>query len=307
VRIAQQRVLRQSIPMIVGLGVLQLNTFLDGLVASWPTVVGPTILGHDYPLGVDAMATLTYAARLYEFPLGVFGIAVATAIFPQLAREVGDRARFAATIRRGLRLGLFIGIPASVGVILVRRPLVTVVLQGGAFDGSDSERVAVVLFAYATAIWSYSTTHLLVRAFYARREAMTAIRVAVAMGALNLTLNLVFVFATPLGVSGLAWSTAICSVIQTGILTRLLATRTGLLVDAAVRGSVGRTIVSTAAMGGVVWTVLALVPFERIGGQWISALLALGVAAGVGAAVHGAIARAWRMPELGWALGRDRA
>jgi putative peptidoglycan lipid II flippase len=306
VRTAQRRVLLQSIPMIIGLGVLQLNTFLDGLVASWPTLVGPTILGREYPLGVDAMATLTYASRLYEFPLGVFGIAIATAIFPQLAREVGDRSRFAATIRRGLRLGLFIGIPASVGVILVREPLVTVVLQGGAFDGGDSEKVAVVLFAYATAIWSYSTNHLLVRAFYARREPMTAVRIAVAMVGLNLTLNLVLVFGTSLGVAGLAWSTAVCSVIQSAVLIRVLAARTGELLDAAVRTSIVRTIGSTAAMGVVVWMLLAFVPFERLGSAWISALVALVVTAGAGAAVHGAIARAWRMPELAWALGRDR-
>jgi putative peptidoglycan lipid II flippase len=306
VRQAQRRVLLQSIPMIIGLGVLQLNTFLDGLVASWPTFVGPTILGHEYPLGVDAMATLTYASRLYEFPLGVFGIAIATAIFPQLAREVGDRDRFADTIRRGLRLGLFIGIPASVGVILVREPLVTVVLQGGAFDGGDSAKVAVVLFAYATAIWSYSTTHLLVRAFYARREPMTAVWIAVSMVGLNLTLNLVLVFGTSLGVAGLAWSTAVCSVIQSGILVRVLAARTGILLDAAVRRSIVRTIGSTAAMGVVVWALLEFVPFDRIGGAWVSSLVALVVASGAGAAVHGAISRSWRMPELGWALGRDR-
>ena len=65
--------------MILGLGVLQLNTFLDGLIAGWPAITGQsTIFGHDYPLGPKALATLTYAQRLYEFPLGVFGIAVAT-------------------------------------------------------------------------------------------------------------------------------------------------------------------------------------------------------------------------------------
>lgn len=307
VRIARRRVFRQALPMILGLGVLQLNTFLDSLVASWPTVVGPTILGRPYPLGVDALATLNYAARLYEFPLGVFGIAIATAIFPQLAREVGDRARFAATVRRGLRLGLFIGVPASVGVVLVREPLTEVVLLGGAFELSDAERVASVLLAYATAIWSYSTTHLLVRAFYARREPMTPVRVAVAMVGLNLTLNLLFVFATPLGVAGLAWSTAICSVIQTAVLARLLAVRTGRLFDPDVRRSIIRTVVSTGAMAAVVWPMLAFVPFDRVGGPWTAALVSLIVASGAGAATHAAIARAWRMSELGWALGRDHA
>lgn len=306
VAIARRRVFRQALPMIVGLGVLQLNTFLDSLVASWPTVVGPTILGHPYPLGVDALATLNYASRLYEFPLGVFGIAIATAIFPQLAREVGDRSRFAATVRRGLRLGLFIGLPASIGVILVRQPLTEVVLLGGAFDVADAERVAGVLLAYATAIWSYSTTHLLVRAFYARREPMTPVKVAMGMVGLNLTLNLVLVFGTDIGVAGLAWSTAFCSLVQTAILVRLLAARTGPLLDPEVRASIARTVLSTVAMTAVVWPVLAFVPFDLVGGPWLAALAALIVASGIGAAVHAAIARAWSMPELGWALGRDR-
>ena len=135
---------------------------------------------------------------------------------------------------------------------------------------------------------------------------MTAVRIAVAMVGLNLTLNLVLVFGTSLGVAGLAWSTAVCSVIQSAVLIRVLAARTGELLDAAVRTSIVRTIGSTAAMGVVVWMLLAFVPFERLGSAWTSALVALVVTAGAGAAVHGAIARAWRMPELAWALGRDR-
>jgi hypothetical protein len=95
-------------------------------------------------------------------------------------------------------------------------------------------------------------------------------------------------------------------VIQSAILVRVLAARTGILLDAAVRRSIVRTIGSTAAMGVVVWALLAFVPFDRIGGAWVSSLVALVVASGAGAAVHGAIARSWRMPELGWALGRDR-
>lgn len=305
-RIARRRVLQRSLPMMVGLGVLQLNTFLDGLIASWPTVVGPTILGHPYPLDVDAMATLGYAARLYEFPLGVFGIALATAIFPQLSREAEDPARFAATVRRGLRLGLFLGIPASAGVILVREPLTRVVLLGGAFDTEDASRVAAVLLAYATAIWSYSTTHLLVRAFYARREPMTPVRIAVSIVALNLALNLLLVFGTSLGVSGLAWSTAACSVVQTIVLARMLSARAGTLFDAEVRRSAIRTIVSSTLMVVVVIAVLELVPFDRFGGAWTSSLLALATASVVGGLVHLGIARRRGMPELAWALGRDR-
>ncbi|MEE2972615.1 MAG: murein biosynthesis integral membrane protein MurJ, partial [Planctomycetota bacterium] len=305
-RLARRRVLLRSLPMMLGLGVLQVNTLLDGLIASWPNVVGDTILGRPYPLDDRAMADLTYAMRLYEFPLGVFGIAIATAIFPQLSREVGDRARFAATIRRGLRLGLFLGIPASVGVILVREPLTEVVLLGGAFDVADAGRVSTILLAYATAIWSYSTTHLLVRAFYARREPMTAVRVAMAIVALNFVLNVTLVFGTSLGVAGLAWSTAICSVVQTALLATLLSRRSGALIDRGVLDSVGRTLISTGVMAIVVGGVLAWVPFDRLAGTWLAALIALAAASGLGAAVHLGLARLGRRPELDWALGRDR-
>ena len=305
VRASVRRAFQQSIPMMIGLGVLQLNTFLDGLIASWPTFVGPTILGHPYPLDDTAMATLGYAHRLYEFPLGVFGIAIATAIFPQLSREVGTPTAFAATVRRGIRLTMFIGIPASIGVILVRRPFAQVVLFGGAFDSEDVRKVAYVLLGYATAIWSYSATHLLVRAFYARREPMTAVRIAVAMVGLNVVLNIGLVFGTDLGVAGLAWSTAICAIIQTFVLLRCLERRTERLLDADVGRSVVETIVSSILMLVVVLVVLGLVSPVLPQDRWWSALVELTVATSVGAGVHLGLSRWRRRPELRWALGRS--
>lgn len=306
-RFGFRRVVFQALPMILGLGVLQLNTFLDGLIASWPTIVGPTILGYPYPLEDTAMATLGYAQRLYEFPLGVFGIAVATAIFPQLARERDDATRFAATLRRGLRLAMFIGLPASLGIAVVRRPFVAVVYEGMAFDAKDVEIVAFVLLGYAVAIWSYSINHILIRAFYARREPMTPVRIAIGMVLLNLTLNLTLVFTTPLGVAGLAWSTAICAMIQSLILGRVLASRSGTLADRLVVGSVLKTVICTVAMLVAVVVSKNTIPFEVITGTWFSALVELSSLAVIGGAVFIVTALALRMPELGWALGRDAA
>lgn len=300
-----RRVLTQALPMILGLGVLQVNTFLDGLIASWPTVVGPTIMGRPYPLPDTAMATLGYAQRLYEFPLGVFGIAVATAIFPQLAREHEHPTRFQDTLRRGLRLTMFIGLPASLGIALVRGPFVTVVYQGFAFDQSDVDRVAYVLLGYAVAIWSYSLNHVLIRGFYARREAMTPVRIAVAMVGLNLALNLALVFGTSLGVAGLAWSTAVCAILQSLILARVLSARVGRLADRTVVRSVAGTVGCTLAMLLAVGTVKWLIPFEDLdAGVWIRAAIELVALALIGGGTFVAIARLAGMPELGWALGR---
>lgn len=291
----------RALPMILGLGVLQLNGLVDGLVASWPTLVGPTILGTPYPLGEGSMAQLGWAQRLYEFPLGVFGIAVATAIFPALSRLAVDPAAFTATLRRGIRLVLFIGLPASAGLMLVAEPIAAVVLQGRAFTAENAAITASILLGYAPAVWAYSLNQVLVRAFYARGDAMTPVRVAVTLVGLNLALNLTLIW-TPLGIAGLAWSTAICALVQAAALGTLLSRRLDArLFDAAVGRSLLRSVLLTAAMAAAVGGTLLLLPaWDSWSGQALR--LAAGVAVGGGIVLIGAARLG--MPELGWSLGR---
>jgi len=275
-----RRVLRQAGPMIVGLGVLQLNTLLDGFIASYPTVVGDTIFGVAYPLTEGAMASVSFAQRLYQFPLGVFGIAVATAIFPLLARQADDAEGFAQILRQGLRLVVYIGLPASAGLILVRHELAVVILRGGDFTDAHAARVANVLLGYAPAIWAYSMTHVLARAFYAQGDAMTPVRVACGVVALNLVLNLLLIW--PLAEAGLAWSTAICAVVQCVLLLVLLARRTGFTIDAAVRRSWLRSAVAALAMT----VVVLLVHRIEFAGSWLGAVLQLSACVAAGAATY---------------------
>jgi putative peptidoglycan lipid II flippase len=295
-----REVLRLALPMIVGLGVLQLNTFFDGVIASYPSTVGPTILGRAYPLETGAMTVVSFAQRLYQFPLGVFGVALATAIFPALARQFDDESGFRTTLQRGLRLVMFIGLPASAGLVLVRRPLAAVFLEGGAFTASDSGQVARVLLGYGSAVWAYSTIHVLARAYYARGDSLTPLRVAMAMVALNLALNVTLIW-TPLREAGLAWSTATCAVIQMTLLLTLLRRRIGRLVDPAVVGSWARTAAMTAVMAACVAIVLWLL---GPGATWGGQVVALVAGTGTGVAVFVGAARALRMPELRWAVGR---
>ncbi len=298
---SMRRVLGQAWPMFIGLGVLQVNVFLDDLIASYPTTVGPTIFGIDFPLQEGALTAVNNAQRLYEFPLGVFGIAVATAIFPALARVNHDAARFADILRRGLRLVMFIGLPASAGLMLVREPLTAVIYQGAQFTAEDTRRVAFVLMGYAPAIWAYSMTHTLTRAFYARGDSMTPVKVAIGMVGLNLALNLSLIF-TPLREAGLAWSTAICSIVQVLILLRLTRRYAAHVIDRCVLTSWARTAGATAVMAGAVWSVSLLLPAGPHG--WGVTALHLLVLVGVGGAVVAGLARVMGMAELGWAVGR---
>lgn len=298
---AMRQVLRQSLPMILGLGTLQVNTLIDGLIASWPVIGGDTILGVAYPLVEGDMASLTFAQRLYQFPLGVFGIAVATAIFPLLARQASDADAFAATLRRGLRLVVFIGLPAGAGLLLVREPLAAAVFQGGVFDAGDAMTVAFILAGYAPAVWAYSMTHVLTRAFYARGDAITPVRVALAIVVINLVLNLVLIW-TPLNISGLAWSTALCAVIQVAVLLRLARRHVQRPVDEVVVGSWCRTLVLAAAMTAAVAAATPLAWTE--GGSWTDSLWALAILVPLGIAVVGLGGLLLGMPEVRWAIGR---
>jgi putative peptidoglycan lipid II flippase len=297
-----REVLRKSLPMLLGLGIFQVNTFIDGLVASWRTTVGPTILGQEFPLEEGSLTFLSYAQRLYEFPLGVFGVAIATAIFPALARESNDPARFVGTLRRGLRLSFFIGFPASVGLVLVREPLAAMVYQGGRFGPDDVRQVAFVLAMYAPAIWAYAMQQLATRAFYAVGDTSTPVRISVWMVFLNFALNMTLIW-TPLGVGGLALSTAACAVIQLAIMVRAMNRRMGgpgmPIVDAVTRGAFARTVAATAAMAAA--TGLASIAFPP-GGTWLLAVGETLVLAGIGAVSFTAASRLLKMPELGWAL-----
>lgn len=294
------QVMQQAWPMILGLGVLQLNTFLDGLIASYPTTVGPTIFGYDYPLDPGAMAALSYAQRLYEFPLGVFGIAVATAIFPALARAATETASFTDILRRGLRLVVYIGLPASVGLMLVREPLTAVVFQGGDFSSEETRRVAFILMGYAPAIWAYSMTHVLTRAFYAQGDSRTPVKVALGVVGLNLALNIILI-CTPLKVAGLAWSTAICAMLQVTILLRLVARHAPRPVERVVMKSWFMSAAMTTAMAFSVLTVKWLLPETS---TWSGQAIRLSALVFCGGATYALASLLLGRPELHWAIGR---
>ncbi len=293
-------VVKQAAPMALGLGVLQINTFVDGLIASYPTLVGATIFGIAYPLAEGSMGSLAFAQRLYEFPLGVFGISIATAIFPQLAREAHNLPAFCASLSRAMRLVMFIGLPASAGLIMLRTPLTAAVFQGGDFTIDDTARVATILMAFAPAIWAYSANHVLTRAFYARGETMTPVKISVSMVLLNFLLNITLIW-TPLGTAGLALSTAFCAVVQMIWMQHVLSQRIGTVITSEVRASWVRTAIITALM---VAALAAAMQFTPADSSWSTMVWTLAILTTIGGGVVAALAHLIKMPELRWALGR---
>ncbi len=301
-RAEAKAMLWRMVPVMIGLGTLQLNAFADTLIAMYPNWVGPTIFGYDYPLDESSNAVLFYAQRLYQFPLGVFGIAVATAAFPALSRVAKDKERFGEMLRRGVRLSLFIGLPASVGLMIVGGDLIRVMYSGFG-DGFSDEgivRASAVLMGYAVAVWAYSLNQLFTRAFYASGDTKTPMTIALVMVGFNVCLNVVLIWW--LREAGLAWSTAICAIGQTIALVIVARRRLGLVLFKGETRAFGLILlgsgVMAVALAGVVW-------MYREPASWIGELGRVLVLTGVGAAVYGVWSIMTKMNELGWLLARS--
>lgn len=299
--------IRRFVPVLLGLGTLQLSGLTDMLIAMWPIWVGPTVLGLAYPLDGASNAIIASSQKLYQFPLGVFGIAVAAAVFPMLSRAADEPARFEGILRRGLRLSFFIGLPASAGLLLVRDEVTMTLFGGGAsgFSPDGVARAAAVVLGFAPAVWVYSVNHVLTRAYYARGDTTTPMRVAVGAVGLNLLLNLALMW--PLREAGLAAATALSAAAQLATLAWLCPRKLGVrpLAD-----GVGRAVARVVLAAGVMAAAVALAGWAAglaMDGQtpWRIAAMTLAVKTIVGAVSYAVACRALGVPELGWLLHRS--
>ena len=298
--------LRRFLPVTISSGTMQLSVVADTLIAGYAVTFGDRLpWGTPYPVDASGGAILAYASRLYQFPLGVFGIAVATAVFPALARAHGQAGEFIRTLRHGVRLSLFIGLPATVGLVVVGHNLCSVVFSSEAGRAADVLRVAQVLAGYSVAVWAYSLTHVLNKAFYAAGDTKTPMRVSLATIACNIAVNLVLIW--PLKEAGLAWATMITATAQCFVLGVLASKRFAPeegLFDAETKRAVALTLLASVIMGAVLLFSSAVWPLGE-GASWAARALALARDTLVGIGVFGALALILRRQEVRWLLERN--
>jgi len=224
-----------------GAGVLQLSVMLDKgismLLAQGHDAQGKLIeyfhvFGHwvRYPMAEGAAARLNWAAVHVQFPLGVFAIALATAIFPKLSSDAHElnQAQFKGILRRGLEACLFIGLPASVGLIVVRDPATRLLFLHGKFTAEDARLVALSTALYSSAIWAFSVQQILSRAYYALHDTITPLVLSVITLIVNLAVEIPLLW-TPLAEGGMAAGTAVSFAIQSVVMLHMLRRRVGLL------------------------------------------------------------------------------
>lgn len=298
---AGRTVLTRFVPVVIGLGALQLSTVVDQVIAMWPTWVGPTMFGQPVPLDEASNSILSAASRFYQFPLGVFGLAVATAVFPLLNRTAGDPDAFVAMLRRGIRLSLVIGVPASVGLVLVADDLTRVMLSGGehAFSDEGTRRAAWVLVGFAPAVWAYSLNNVVTRAFYAKGDTGTPMRVSLA--AVTMAVGLNFTLIWWFREAGLAWATSISATMQCVVLMVLFARRHGPIIDPATLRGAANILVCSGVMAALLLGLRATLPTPQ---GWSGHALRLGLMVPAGGIAFLVAAMVLRLPELRWLVQR---
>lgn len=203
-----RRILKLMPPALFGSSVAQINLLFDTLIASF--------------LVTGSVSWLYYSDRLVEFPLGVFGIALATVILPKLSRDVARASpeTFSHTLDWGLRLVLLIAVPASLGLALLAGPVLATLFQYGAFSGQDTAMAARSLMAYALGLPAFLLIKVLVPGFYARMDAKTPVKIGVVAMFANLVCSLLLVL--PLAHAGLALATSVSAYVNGGLLLHRL-------------------------------------------------------------------------------------
>jgi putative peptidoglycan lipid II flippase len=277
------RVLALMGPRVLGLGVVQIN-FVFNIILADRMVTG-------------SLAALTYAFTLMFFALGVIGQSVGAAVFPTLAAlaAAGDMDGFKDRLARAMRGVLFLALPATVALIALGEPLVTVLYQRGEWTAEDTAATAWALAFYATGIAGFALLEVLSRAFYALADTWTPVRVGVAAMLANIALSLVFIqFIGEPGslargpFAGLALANALTTLLEALALWWLLRRRIGGVNDSYVLDGAARAGLAALAMGAVMLLLSAALD---------GALLTLMVGAAAGGAVFFGSAAALRLDE----------
>ena len=189
------RLFRQMGPVLFGLSITQLNAIIDSLLAWWlaqPVDQLPSIL-RSLQLQEGTASALYLGQRLFQFPLGVFGIALGTVLFPRFARHAsaGDSRELGRDIIHGLQLVLVVGIPASMGLWLLSEPITNLLFRHGAFGAHDAELTARMIACYGVGVVVFCGLLIVNRVFYAADDQITPVRHGMVSVGINIILNIV--------------------------------------------------------------------------------------------------------------------
>lgn len=277
-----RRVLVLMLPVTISLGLINFNLVINSFFGS--------LVSEQAPAAIDK------AFRIYQLPQGIFSVAIATVLFPTLARfaNAGEMDDLRSTMANGMRQILFVLVPAAAAILVLSEPMIRLVYERGEFGAGETEVVATALFWFAFSLPANGLFLLLTRTFFSLQRPW--IPTWIALGNLVLTAGAAWALYD-LGVGGIVASTAIAtaaSVIAQGVILRRLLNglEMGRLISASIRITIAAA--ALAAISWIVWDVLDELLGRGLLGQIVS--LSVGLAAGL--AVYLSVAKLLRLAEL---------
>ncbi len=273
-----RRIGKLMLPAVFGSSVAQISILLDTLIASFLTA--------------GSISWLYFSERLVEFPLGVFGIALATVILPRLSEHHATESKetFSATLDWALKLVLVIGVPAALALAVLAEPLLTTLFHRGEFTARDVAMSAASLRAYAPGLLGFILVKVLAPGYFARQDTRTPVRAGVQALILGMTLSVVFVVllaqtAWAPAHAGIAAATACAGLFNAGLLLR------GLLRNGVYRAGAGwRLLAMRVLVPSAVMTLVLLLTLAAWG-DWLAMssvgrVVSLGTLVAAGTAVY---------------------
>jgi len=271
-------------PAVIGGAAVQVNVLINSNFASNIPGTGP-------------VSWLSYAFRLMQFPIGVFGVAIATATLPAISRSAArkDEADFRHTLASSMRLAFLLTIPSAVGLIALGQPIIALIYERGHFGPTDTEHTAAALSFFAIGLTGYAAIKILAPAFYALGDSRTPMIISLASMLTNFVMNWSLVGV--LQERGLALSTSTVALANCGLLYFIMRKRIKGLEGRRTAVAMTKILVASAAMGAVCW-VVSRSAGHLLGTSFGARLVNVAVSVAVGAGLFYLIASLLGVEEL---------
>jgi putative peptidoglycan lipid II flippase len=271
---ALRKLFFMMIPAIVGLAIFQINVLVDNKLAS--------------RLGDGAISALQYAIRLFQLPLGIFAVAVASAILPRLSEQMArrDSQALSETLQRGLKLAAFIVLPAMAGLLVMGAPAIRLLFEHGEFTAEDTHLTFYVLACFVPGLVGYGLAQVMTRAFYAMQDTKTPMLAGALTVGVNVALN--YILIGPMGVGGLALATSIAGLFNLVLLFVILERRLHVTLLKPLFGDLAKMTLSAVLMGALTYGLYLGLETKLSSELWL-----VGLPVAFGILVYFGLAKLW--------------
>jgi putative peptidoglycan lipid II flippase len=278
-----RRVLLLMLPVTISLGLINFNLLINSFFGS--------LVSDQAPAAIDK------AFRIYQLPQGIFSVAIATVLFPTLARfaNAGEMENLRATMANGMRQILFVLVPAAAAILALSDPMIRLIYQRGEFDPAETAVVATALFWFAFSLPTNGLYLLQTRTFFSLQKPWQA----TALATIDLVVSALAALALykPFGVGGIVAGTGIGTTVAVVAQAVILRRRFGGLELRRLFSTAARITIAAAALAGVGWLVWDVLD-EALGRGLVGQIVSLGVGLGAGGLVYVAVAKLLRVEEL---------